>query len=58
MLLLMTRDTLLLIPMLIFLPAFFGLTGVWAAQPISNLVAFFIILFWKKREFRMMEEKI
>jgi putative MATE family efflux protein len=58
MLLLMTRDTLLLIPMLIFLPAAFGLTGVWAAQPISNLVAFFIILFWKKREFRMIEEKI
>ena len=58
MLLLMTRDTLLLIPMLVFLPAYFGLTGVWAAQPISNLLVFFIILFWKKREFRMIEERI
>ncbi|MGZ6236685.1 MAG: MATE family efflux transporter [Syntrophales bacterium] len=58
MLLMMTRDTILLIPMLFLLPAFFGLTGVWVAQPISNLFAFFIILFWKKREFRMMGEKI
>jgi Na+-driven multidrug efflux pump len=58
MLLLMMRDTLLLIPMLLFLPALFGLAGVWAAQPISNLLAFFVILFWKKREFRMIEEKI
>jgi putative MATE family efflux protein len=58
MLLLMTRDTLLLIPMLIFLPAFFGIAGIWAAQPIANLLAFFIILFWKKREFRMIGEKI
>ena len=58
MLLMMTRDTILLIPMLFLLPTFFGLTGVWAAQPISNLFAFFIILFWKKREFRMIEEKI
>jgi Na+-driven multidrug efflux pump len=58
MLLLMTRDTVLLIPMLFFLPAIFGLTGVWVAQPISNLLVFFIILFWKKREFRMLEEKI
>jgi Na+-driven multidrug efflux pump len=58
MLLMMTRDTILLIPMLFLLPTLFGLTGVWVAQPISNLFAFFIILFWKKREFRMIEEKI
>jgi Na+-driven multidrug efflux pump len=44
--------------MLLFLPSLFGLTGVWAAQPIANLLAFFVILFWKKREFRMIEEKI
>jgi Na+-driven multidrug efflux pump len=58
MLLLMMRDTVLLMPMLLFLPSLFGLTGVWVAQPISNLLVFFIILFWKKREFRMIEEKI
>jgi putative MATE family efflux protein len=58
MILLMTRDTVLLIPMLFFLPSLFGLTGVWAAQPLANLLAFFVILFWKKREFRMIEEKI
>jgi putative MATE family efflux protein len=58
MLLLMMRDTLLLIPMLLYLPSLFGLTGVWVAQPIANLLAFFVILYWKKREFRMIEEKI
>ncbi|MGO9137450.1 MAG: MATE family efflux transporter [Syntrophales bacterium] len=58
MVLLMTRDTILLIPMLFFLPTLFGVTGVWVAQPVSNLLAFFIILFWKKREFCMIEEKI
>jgi len=58
MLLLMMRDTLLLIPMLLYLPSLFGLAGVWAAQPVANLLAFFVILYWKKREFRMIEEKI
>jgi Na+-driven multidrug efflux pump len=45
-------------PLLPFLPSLFGFMGVWAAQPISNLLAFFVILFWKKREVRMIEEKI
>ena len=58
MFLLMMRDTVLLIPMLFFLPPLFGLTGVWVAQPIANLFAFFVILFWKKREFRMIKEMI
>ena len=51
MVLLMTRDALFLIPMLLILPSWYGLNGVWMAQPLSNLLAFFIILFWTKREF-------
>jgi Na+-driven multidrug efflux pump len=58
MVLLMMRDAILLIPMLILLPSIFGLNGVWMAQPISNIVSFFIILFWTRREFRMMETKV
>jgi len=58
MALLMTRDAIILIPLLIMLPSLFGLYGVWMAQPISNIVAFCIILFWTRREFRMMATKI
>ncbi|MEN6320605.1 MAG: MATE family efflux transporter [Syntrophaceae bacterium] len=58
MVLLMMRDALFLIPMLFLLPSWFGLNGVWMAQPLSNALAFFIILFWTKREFRMIVKKI
>ena len=58
MVLLLTRDALLLIPMLLLLPSLFGLNGVWMAQPLSNVVAFVIIYFWKKREFSIIVKKI
>ncbi len=51
MTLLLMRDALFLIPMIFILPSWFGLNGVWMAQPLSNLMAFFMILFWTKREF-------
>jgi putative MATE family efflux protein len=38
----MMRQVIALIPMLIILPHFFGLKGVWMASPISDLVAFLI----------------
>ena len=58
MILLMIRDALLLIPTLFLLPTFFGLNGVWMAQPLSNALAFFIILFWTKRELKMITKAI
>ena len=58
MVLLLIRDAVLLIPMLLLLPSFFGLNGVWMAQPLSNVLAFVIIYFWKKREFSMIVKKI
>jgi putative MATE family efflux protein len=58
MVLLLIRDAVLLIPMLLFLPSLFGLNGVWMAQPLSNVFAFVIIYFWKKREFSMIAKKI
>jgi Na+-driven multidrug efflux pump len=57
MCLLLMRDLLLLIPMLFLLPAWFGLNGVWMAQPLSNLFAFFIIFYWKSREFAIIMKK-
>jgi putative MATE family efflux protein len=53
MVLLMTRDAVFLIPLLFLLPSWFGLNGVWMAQPLSNLLAFFMILYWTKREFHL-----
>lgn len=39
LLLSMSRQLLILIPMLLILPRFFGLAGIWLAGPISDLVA-------------------
>jgi Na+-driven multidrug efflux pump len=58
MCLLLARDLFLLIPMLFILPAWFGLNGVWMAQPLSNLFAFFIIFYWKEREFAIISKKM
>ena len=56
----LTRQVLMLIPLLIILPQFFGIEGVWYSMPISDIIAavltviMLIIQFreWKKEEFR------
>jgi len=58
MVLLLTRDALFLIPLIYILPSWFGLNGIWMAQPLSNLLVFFIILLWKKKEFHTISRKI
>lgn len=50
------RDMLLLVPLLIILPPFFGVSGVWLAQPLSSVVAFFIIRHRALREIRSFRE--
>ncbi|MEA3470774.1 MAG: MATE family efflux transporter, partial [Thermodesulfobacteriota bacterium] len=57
MTLLLTRQLIFLIPLIYVLPPFFGINGVWMAQPIANVLVFFIILSWTQREFRMLERK-
>lgn len=45
----MSRQVVFLIPLLFILPSFFGLTGVWAAAPVSDLASFVLsmsFLFW------------
>jgi putative MATE family efflux protein len=57
MVLLFFRDVLLLIPLLIVLSSWFGLSGAWLALPIANIIAFFTILFQTKKELRRFDGK-
>jgi len=50
--LLLLRDIVLLIPLLILFSMQFGLTGIWAAQPMANACLFLGALYLTKREFR------
>ena len=52
MLLLFFRDSILLIPLLIFLSSWLGLFGAWLALPLANIIAFFVIIFWARKELR------
>jgi putative MATE family efflux protein len=52
MYLLFFRDTILLIPLLILLSKYFGLTGAWIALPISTIIAFFVIYFSAQKELK------
>ncbi len=52
MYLLFVRDTVLLIPLLILLSKWFGLTGAWVALPISTLIAFVVIYVQAQKELK------
>ena len=52
MYLLFFRDTILLIPLLIILSSWFGLTGAWIALPIATVIAFFVIYFSAQKELK------
>jgi len=57
MILLVGRDTLVLIPLLLLLPSGFGMNGVWMAQPLANALAFLFILYWTKRQYGIFESR-
>jgi putative MATE family efflux protein len=57
MLLMLFRDGFLLIPLLFILPHGLGIAGVWMAQPISTVLAFFLILFLSARQLRSFSKK-
>jgi Na+-driven multidrug efflux pump len=57
MALLVGRQVLLVVPLIYLLPFWFGLTGVWMAQPIANVISFAIIWYWTARELRALEGK-
>jgi len=58
MVLLVCRETLILIPLLLLLPSRYGINGVWMAQPLANALAFLFILYWTKRQYRIFESQI
>ncbi len=52
----MLRQVIVLIPLLLILPNFFGLTGVWYAGPIADLTASLMTAFFLFREMRHLDE--
>lgn len=46
------RQVILLVPMIIVLPNYFGLNGVWLAQPVSDIIAVAITALVVEREFK------
>ena len=48
----MSRQIILLIPLVLILPRFFGVTGVWASFPAADLVATAITIVWLRFEMR------
>jgi putative MATE family efflux protein len=57
MLLMLFRDGFLLIPFLFILPHGLGIAGVWLAQPISTVLAFFLIMFLSARQIGSLTKK-
>lgn len=49
MFLLMIRDVLVVVPLIYYLPLWFGLNGVWLTLPLANGMAFVVIYLWIKR---------
>jgi len=54
MILLLTRQFFFIIPFIYLLPLVFGLNGVWMAQPLANVCAFFIITARVRQELRFL----
>lgn len=55
LLLTMSRQVLILIPMIMLLPNFFGLTGIWLAGPIADLASAVLTGYFLYRELRALK---
>jgi len=53
-----TRQILFLIPLLLALPLFLGLEGVWVAHPIADSLPFAVTLLWVRAELRRMGSRV
>jgi putative MATE family efflux protein len=51
----LSRQFIILVPMLLILPRFWGLDGVWNAQPVSDVLAFAITALFLTREMRSLK---
>lgn len=52
------RQVIVLIPMLLILPGFFGLTGVWLSSPTADFISAFITTWFLLRELKRLNGKI
>ena len=57
MLLSLLRQVVLLIPLILILPHFFGLKGVWIAGPISDVVSTIVTLIFVVREMKNLKQR-
>jgi putative MATE family efflux protein len=56
MFLTLLRQVLVLLPLLLFMPGWFGLTGVWAAFPVSDAVSAMVVSVFLVREWRRLDQ--
>jgi putative MATE family efflux protein len=54
----MLRQVIVLIPVLLILPGYLGLTGVWLASPVSDIVSGIVISFYLVREIKHLNAAI
>ena len=54
----LSRQLLLLLPLLIVLPKFFGLNGIWMSLPIADALAFLIAGIWIWHEYSQHQRKV
>ncbi len=52
----MSRQLLFFIPIVLLLPLYFGLSGIWATFPISDILAVIITLIWVIKELRHLSD--
>jgi putative MATE family efflux protein len=52
------RQVIVLIPLLFILPKYFGLTGVWMAGPVSDIISAAVVSFFLLREIRRLNANI
>jgi putative MATE family efflux protein len=53
----LVRQLVFLVPGLYIFPYFFGLTGVWLAMPVSDTLAFIVVVLWLYREYHIHVKK-
>jgi putative MATE family efflux protein len=53
----LTRQVLFLIPLVMILPVFLGLDGIWAAGPISDFSSALLAILFLNKEFRYLQSK-
>ena len=58
MLLSLLRQVIILIPVILLVPMFYGLNGVWASQPIADIGAMVIVMIFLAKEFKKKESMV